>query len=66
MYVPNLGRVQAVLSESKDGSTFPLVTLPKMTPRDILKVMDKQRQLEQRRWAYKWKTILSRAFCGFI
>ncbi|KAL8427937.1 hypothetical protein Efla_003451 [Eimeria flavescens] len=37
MYVPNFGRVQVVLSDFPDGTSYPLVTLPKMTPHDIVK-----------------------------
>ncbi|KAL8433880.1 hypothetical protein ACSSS7_003541 [Eimeria intestinalis] len=51
MYVPNFGRVQVMFSDYPDGSSYPLVTLPKMTPHDVLQVLDKQRLVAQKSWA---------------
>ncbi|XP_026190345.1 uncharacterized protein LOC34621504 [Cyclospora cayetanensis] len=44
MHVPSFGRVQVMLTEYQDGTSYPLVTLPKMTPYDILNVLERQRQ----------------------
>ncbi|KAL8271035.1 hypothetical protein Esti_005020 [Eimeria stiedai] len=64
MYVPNFGRVQVMFSDYPDGSSYPFVTLPKMTPHDILQVLDKQRLATQKSWASWFKRLLHRASCG--
>ncbi|CBZ55802.1 conserved hypothetical protein [Neospora caninum Liverpool] len=39
--VPNFGRMQGLFAKQADGTVYPLITLPKMTPHDIFKTIDK-------------------------
>ncbi|PFH37425.1 hypothetical protein BESB_038830 [Besnoitia besnoiti] len=39
--VPNFGRMQGLYAKQKDGTVYPLITLPKMTPHDIFKTLEK-------------------------
>ncbi|CDI75371.1 hypothetical protein, conserved [Eimeria praecox] len=66
MYVPNFGRVQAILSDFPDGTSYPLVTLPKMTPYDILRVLDKQQQAKERSWVNAFLRCLHKISCGLF
>ncbi|CDJ66283.1 hypothetical protein, conserved [Eimeria necatrix] len=66
MHVPNFGRVQVVLTDYPDGTSYPLVTLPKMTPHDILKVLDMQKAAQQRSWVNVFFSILRKISCGLF
>lgn len=66
MHVPNFGRVQVVLTDFPDGTSYPLVTLPKMTPYDILKVLDKQQEAKERSWVYACLRFLHKISCGIF
>ena len=67
MYVPNFGRVQVVLTDYPDGKSYPLVTLPKMTPYDIFAVLDKQKKaIKERSWWGDCMLWLRQASCGLL
>lgn len=59
--IPHLGRVQCTYLRQPDGTVYPLVTLPKMTPHDILKVLErvKRSKFGKRRKQPIWR----RLFC---
>lgn len=66
MHVPNFGRVQVMLTNYPDGTSYPLVTLPKMTPYDILKVLDKQEEVRRRSWTAHFLEFVHRLSCGVL
>ncbi|CDJ36064.1 uncharacterized protein EMH_0006630 [Eimeria mitis] len=66
MHVPNFGRVQAVLTDFPDGTSYPLVTLPKMTPYDILSVLDRQQKAREMSWWNTFLRCLHKISCGFF
>lgn len=65
MYVPNFGRVQVLLTDYPDGTSYPLVTLPKMTPYDILVALE-QKKAKQRSWASRLMQVIHRVSCGML
>ena len=66
MYVPNFGRVQVLLTDFSDGTSYPLVTLPKMTPYDILGVLDQQQKARERSWVNGFLKCLHKVSCGLF
>lgn len=67
MYVPNFGRVQVVLTDYRDGKSYPLVTLPKMTPYDILTVLERMEKARRRRsWFTYCKDFIRYLSCGML
>ncbi|EPR63851.1 hypothetical protein TGGT1_217510 [Toxoplasma gondii GT1] len=58
--VPNFGRMQGLFAKQADGTVYPLITLPKMTPHDIFKTLDRMKA--QRRNARR-RNPLQALFC---
>lgn len=66
MYVPNFGRVQVVLTDYPDGKSYPLVTLPKMTPYDILNVLERMAKARRRSWFNYCRDLIRSLSCGML
>ncbi|CDJ47728.1 hypothetical protein, conserved [Eimeria brunetti] len=66
LHVPNFGRVQAVLTDYPDGTSYPLVTLPKMTPYDILTVLDRQQKAKEMSWMHAFMRCMHKVSCGLF
>lgn len=63
-YVPNFGRVQVLYTDYPNGTSYPLVTLPKMTPYDILTVMEKMQKKQS--LADNLMQVIHRVSCGLL